>query len=105
VFRYDPKTDDGVSDAREEGTFTICSFWLIEALTRVGRHFPKRLIEARKKFEEMISYANHLGLYAEEISASGSQLGNFPQAFSHISLISCAYNLDRELSKHTTQAE
>lgn len=92
VFRYlpDEAAADGLSG--QEGTFTLCSFWLVEALTRAGR-----LEEARLIFEKILSYANHLGLYAEELSLTGEQLGNFPQAFAHIGLISAAYNLDRAL--------
>ncbi|MEU5085381.1 glycoside hydrolase family 15 protein [Streptomyces sp. NPDC021356] len=91
VYRYDPRTSpDGLRG--EEGTFSICSFWYVEALTRAGR-----LDEARLAFEKMLTYANHLGLYAEEIGRTGEQQGNFPQAFTHLSLISAAYNLDRAL--------
>jgi len=104
VFRYDTKlTDDGVvSDAEEEeGTFNICSFWLVEALTRMAVHFPDKLDDARYKLEDIFSYANHLGLYAEETSTTGRQLGNFPQAFTHIALISSAFNLNRAIQlKH-----
>eukprot|EP01102_Stenamoeba_stenopodia_P001419 TRINITY_DN11229_c0_g2_i1.p1 TRINITY_DN11229_c0_g2~~TRINITY_DN11229_c0_g2_i1.p1 ORF type:complete len:177 (+),score=37.12 TRINITY_DN11229_c0_g2_i1:128-658(+) len=77
----------------EEGYFSMCSFWLIEAMTRCGQ-----LEEARIRFEEMLSYANHLGLYAEQIGFDGNPTGNFPQAFTHLSLISAAFNLDRKLS-------
>ena len=92
VFRY--RQDDAAPDGLpgEEGTFTLCSFWLVEALTRAGR-----LEEARLIFEKVLSYANHVGLYAEELSVTGEHLGNFPQAFAHIGLISAAYNLDRAL--------
>ncbi|RSS84152.1 glycoside hydrolase family 15 protein [Streptomyces sp. WAC06614] len=91
VYRYDPEASpDGLRGA--EGTFSICSFWYVEALTRAGR-----LEEARLSFEKMLTYANHVGLYAEEIGRSGEQLGNFPQAFTHLSLISAAFNLDRAL--------
>jgi GH15 family glucan-1,4-alpha-glucosidase len=91
VFRYDvEKSPDGLTG--EEGTFSLCTFWLVEALTRAGR-----LEEARLIFEQMLGYANHLGLFAEEISPSGEALGNFPQAFTHLSLISAAYNLDKSL--------
>jgi GH15 family glucan-1,4-alpha-glucosidase len=93
VFRYDvQKSADGLMG--EEGTFSLCTFWLVEALTRAGR-----LEEARLLFEQMLGYANHLGLYAEEIGPSGEALGNFPQAFTHLTLISAAYNLDRALGK------
>ena len=93
VFRYDvEKSADGLMG--EEGTFSLCTFWLVEALTRAGR-----LEEARLIFEQMLGYANHLGLYAEEIGPNGEALGNFPQAFTHLTLISAAYNLDRALGK------
>ncbi|WP_369251180.1 glycoside hydrolase family 15 protein [Streptomyces sp. R41] len=88
VWRYDPEA----SLEGDEGTFSICSFWYVEALTRAGR-----LDEARLAFEKMLTYANHVGLYAEEISHAGEQLGNFPQAFTHLALISAAFNLDRAL--------
>ncbi|GGI96235.1 glycoside hydrolase family 15 protein [Streptomyces brasiliensis] len=91
VYRYDPQASpDGLRG--DEGTFSICSFWYVEALVRAGR-----VEEARLAFEKMLTYANHLGLYAEEISRTGEQQGNFPQAFTHLSLISAAYNLDRAL--------
>ncbi|OZM70113.1 glucoamylase [Amycolatopsis antarctica] len=92
VFRYDPEqAPDGLDGA--EGTFSICSFWYVEALARCGR-----VEEARLALEKMFTYANHVGLYAEEIGLTGEQLGNFPQAFTHLSLISSAINLDRALS-------
>ncbi|MFD7019924.1 glycoside hydrolase family 15 protein [Streptomyces sp. NPDC059928] len=91
VYRYDPAASpDGLRGS--EGTFSICSFWYVEALARAGR-----LEEARLAFEKMLTYANHLGLFAEEIGPTGEQLGNFPQAFTHLSLISAAFNLDRAL--------
>ncbi|MFE9613824.1 glycoside hydrolase family 15 protein [Streptomyces sp. NPDC006012] len=91
VYRYDPQASpDGLRG--DEGTFSICSFWYVEALVRAGR-----LEEARLAFEKMLTYANHLGLYAEEIGRTGEQQGNFPQAFTHFSLISAAFNLDRAL--------
>ncbi|MEV6160877.1 glycoside hydrolase family 15 protein [Streptomyces sp. NPDC052052] len=91
VYRYDPQASpDGLRGG--EGTFSICSFWYVEALTRAGR-----LDEARLAFEKMLTYANHLGLYAEEIGHTGEQSGNFPQAFTHLALISAAFNLDRAL--------
>jgi GH15 family glucan-1,4-alpha-glucosidase len=93
VYRYNAtETRDGL--AGEEGTFSLCTFWLVEALTRAGL-----VDEARLIFERMLGYANHLGLYAEEISPTGAALGNFPQAFTHLSLISAAFNLDRMLDK------
>ena len=96
VYRYDvSRTDDGISG--DEGTFNICSFWLVEALTRAGRFDRVRLDQARLMFEKMLSYANHLGLYAEETGPNGEGLGNFPQAFTHLALISAAFNLNRTL--------
>jgi len=91
VYRYDVEASpDGLRG--HEGTFSMCSFWYVEALTRAGR-----LDEARLAFEKMLTYANHVGLYSEEIGPTGELLGNFPQAFTHIALISAAYNLDRAL--------
>jgi GH15 family glucan-1,4-alpha-glucosidase len=91
VYRYDPQASpDGLRG--DEGTFSVCSFWYVEALTRAGR-----LEDARLAFEKMLTYANHLGLYGEQISRTGEQQGNFPQALTHLSLISAAYNLDRAL--------
>jgi len=91
VYRYDPRVSpDGLRGA--EGTFSACSFWYVEALTRAGR-----LEEAQLAFERMLTYANHLGLYAEQISLTGEQQGNFPQALTHLALISAAFNLDRAL--------
>ena len=96
VYRYDYRaTHDGLEGT--EGTFNMCSFWLVEALTRAGRTDPARLDDARLLFEQMLGYANHLGLYAEQTGASGEAIGNFPQAFTHLALISAAFNLDREL--------
>jgi GH15 family glucan-1,4-alpha-glucosidase len=93
VHRYDPEiSPDGL--AGHEGTFSMCTFWLVECLARAGR-----LREARFLFERMLSYANHLGLYSEEIGSHGEALGNFPQAFTHMALISAAYNLDRALGE------
>ena len=96
VYRYNVEhTQDGLKG--EEGTFNICTFWLVEALTRAGRVDRSRLDQARLMFERMLGYANHLGLYAEETGPTGEALGNFPQAFTHLALISAAYNLDRAL--------
>jgi GH15 family glucan-1,4-alpha-glucosidase len=96
VYRYDPaKAPDGLQG--REGTFNMCSFWLVEALTRAGRNNPERLEDARLLFEQMLGYSNHLGLYSEQTGNSGEALGNFPQAFTHLALISAAFNLDRAL--------
>jgi len=95
VYRY--KVGDGESAedglAGQEGTFCMCSFWYVECLARSGD-----LEQARLSFEKMLSYANHLGLYAEELGPCGEHLGNFPQAFTHLALISAAYDLDRRLN-------
>ena len=75
----------------------MCTFWHVEALTRAGRVDRTRLDVARLMFEQMLGYANHVGLYAEETGPSGEALGNFPQGFTHLALISAAFNLDRAL--------
>jgi GH15 family glucan-1,4-alpha-glucosidase len=92
VCRYDPDcaAPDGLIG--HEGAFSLCTFWWVEALTRAGY-----LREARLTFEKMLTYANPLGLYAEEIGQSAEALGNFPQGFTHLALISAAFNLDRAL--------
>jgi GH15 family glucan-1,4-alpha-glucosidase len=93
VFRY-RNAGNGVDGLQGiEGTFTMCSFWYVECLARAGR-----LHEARFYFEKMLGYANHLGLYSEELGPSGEHLGNYPQAFTHLGLISAAHSLDRNLS-------
>ena len=94
VHRYDvhKAAKDGLD--QEEGSFSMCTFWLVEALTRAGR-----LDEARFIFERILGYSNHVGLYAEQIGPSGEALGNFPQALTHLALISAAFNLDRMLGK------
>ncbi|WP_327006395.1 glycoside hydrolase family 15 protein [Dactylosporangium sp. NBC_01737] len=92
VYRYDPqKSPDGLDGA--EGTFSMCTFWYVDALARSGR-----LDEARLTFEKMLTYSNHVGLYSEEIGPTGEQLGNFPQAFSHLALINAAIRLDEALA-------
>jgi GH15 family glucan-1,4-alpha-glucosidase len=93
VYRYDVLvgTQDGLPG--REGTFSMCSFWYVECLARGGD-----LKQARFIFEKALGYANHLGLYSEELGLQGEHLGNFPQAFTHLALISAAYNLDRRLS-------
>jgi len=93
VYRYNPSASpDGLRGS--EGTFTICSFWYVIALAESGR-----LNEARLTFEKMLTYASPLGLYSEEIALTGEQIGNFPQAFSHLSLISAAIERDRALNQ------
>lgn len=97
VYRYRDQGDmDGLKG--HEGTFSMCTFWLIECLSMAGE-----LNKARLCFEKMLGYANHLGLYAEQLGFSGEQLGNFPQAFTHLGLISAALNLDKQLSDSLNQ--
>jgi GH15 family glucan-1,4-alpha-glucosidase len=93
IYRY--RLDDGFSDGLtgQEGTFSMCSFWYVECLSRMGD-----LQKARFFFEKMLGYANHVGLYGEELGPRAQHLGNFPQAFTHLALISAAYDLDRRLS-------
>jgi GH15 family glucan-1,4-alpha-glucosidase len=91
VQRYKLDGSDGLTGS--EGTFSLCSFWYVEALTGAGR-----IQEGRYVFEKMLTHANHVGLFAEEIGPAGEALGNFPQAFTHLALISAAFNLDRALS-------
>ncbi|MEM9805563.1 MAG: glycoside hydrolase family 15 protein [Cyanobacteria bacterium P01_D01_bin.56] len=97
VYRYNPETEDGLEGT--EGTFNLCTFWLVEALTRAGQTDSAQLDKARLIFEEMLSYSNHLGLYAEEIGVNGVALGNYPQAFTHLALISAAWNLNEALER------
>jgi GH15 family glucan-1,4-alpha-glucosidase len=93
VYRYNPSASpDGLRGS--EGTFSICTFWYVDALARSGR-----LDDARLVLDKMFTYANHVGLFAEEIGLTGEQLGNFPQAFSHLALINAAINLNRALDE------
>jgi pentatricopeptide repeat protein len=93
VYRYNPSASpDGLTG--NEGTFSICTFWYVDALARSGR-----LDQARYVFEKMLTYANHVGLFSEEIGPTGEQLGNFPQAFSHLSLIGAAVQLNAALDR------
>lgn len=94
VFRYNPTkaADDGIGSI--EGTFSATSFWLAESLARAGR-----LNEARLMLEKMLTYSNHVGLYAEELGPTGEALGNYPQAFTHLSLITACYHIDQALNK------
>ena len=99
VYRY--RVGKGASDGLvgDEGTFTMCSFWYVENLARAGR-----LNQARFCFEKMLGYANHVGLYAEQLGSNGEHLGNYPQAFTHLGLISAALSLDEALSSAGFQA-
>lgn len=93
VYRYDPEASpDGLRGV--EATFSLCTFWYVDALARAGR-----LERARLTFEKMLTYGNHLGLFGEEIGPTGEQLGNFPQAFTHLGLINAALNLNRLLDE------
>ena len=91
IFRY---TRGGALDGLDgdEGGFSACSFWYAEALARAGRVDEGRLV-----FEKMLAYSNHVGLYSEEVAVDGASLGNFPQALTHLALISTAFQLDRSL--------
>lgn len=89
-YRHQKAADDGL--VHGEGTFSMCSFWYIECLAKAGN-----IQKARLYFEKMIGYANHLGLYSEQLGFQGEHLGNFPQAFTHLGLISAAISLDRQL--------
>ncbi len=98
VYRYNPSASpDGLEG--DEGTFSLCTFWYVDALARAGR-----LNEARLTFEKMLTYANHLGLYSEEIGPTGEQLGNFPQAFTHLALINAAVRLDARLNGEQSES-
>ena len=91
VYRYRPNEKfDGLSGG--EGTFSMCTFWYVENLAIAGD-----ITKARLYFEKMLGYANHLGLYAEMLGIQGEHLGNFPQAFTHLGLISAAIHLDKQL--------
>jgi GH15 family glucan-1,4-alpha-glucosidase len=94
VFRY--RVGDAAHDGfhGEEGTFNMCTFWFTECLARSGDPRQGRFI-----FEKMLGYASHVGLYAEQLGPQGEHLGNFPQAFTHLGLISAAYALDRTLTE------
>jgi GH15 family glucan-1,4-alpha-glucosidase len=101
VYRYRPElaAPDGLADTladgavSREGTFSMCTFWYVECLSRAGQ-----LDKSRFYFEKMLGYANHLGLYSEQLGFEGQHLGNFPQAFTHLGLISAAYNLNKQLN-------
>ncbi len=99
VYRYNPAASpDGLHG--DEGTFSMCTFLYVDALARAGR-----LDEAVLTFEKMQTYGNHLGLFSEEIGSTGEQLGNFPQAFTHLSLINSAITLNHQLDMREGQTE
>lgn len=93
VYRYRPELAAPDGFISREGTFSMCTFWYVECLSRAGK-----LEKARFYFEKMLGYANHLGLYSEQLGFEGEHLGNFPQAFTHLGLISAAVNLDHQLN-------
>ncbi len=93
VYRYRPESAAPDGFLSHEGTFSMCTFWYVECLSRSGQ-----LEKARFYFEKMLGYANHLGLYSEQLGFEGEHLGNFPQAFTHLGLISAAYNLESQLN-------
>jgi GH15 family glucan-1,4-alpha-glucosidase len=93
VYRYKPDVAAPDGFVSHEGTFSMCSFWYVECLSRAG-HLEK----ARFYFEKMLGYANHVGLYSEQLGFEGEHLGNFPQAFTHLGLISAAFNLNQQLN-------
>jgi pentatricopeptide repeat protein len=98
VYRYNPAASpDGLHG--DEGTFSLCTFLYVDALARAGR-----VDEAALTFEKMQTYGNHLGLFSEEIGSTGEQLGNFPQAFTHLALINAAVTLDRQLDRREGRA-
>jgi len=97
VYRYQNlETQDGLEG--EEGSFTCCSFWLVECLARANQ-----VEKARSYFDKLLCHSNHLGLFSEQIARDGHQLGNFPQALTHLALISAAFCLDRKLSGTPTE--
>jgi len=93
VYRYQPEVAAPDGFVSREGTFSVCSFWYVECLSRSGQ-----LEKARYYFEKMLGYANHLGLYSEQLGFEGEHLGNFPQAFTHLGLISAAYNMNEQFN-------
>jgi GH15 family glucan-1,4-alpha-glucosidase len=99
VYRYRPNQEfDGVHGG--EGTFSMCTFWYVECLSKSGQ-----LSKARLYFDKMLGYANHVGLYSEQLGLQGQHLGNFPQAFTHLGLISAALSLDAQFIDQTNKEE
>ncbi|KAG8828659.1 hypothetical protein FRC19_000046 [Serendipita sp. 401] len=98
VYRYDTRlSDDGVGG--EEGFFSLCTLWCIEALTRAGEYDRPLLQQAVRMFEDFLGYSNHVGLFTEEVSVAGEGLGNAVQGFTHVTLISTAFHLSRALRR------
>ena len=98
VYRYKNGDDNFDGLEGEEGTFNMCSFWFIESLAKSGE-----LDKAVEYFEKMISYSNHLLLFSEELGRKGEHLGNFPQAFTHLALISAAVELNKQLNRQVVK--
>jgi GH15 family glucan-1,4-alpha-glucosidase len=94
IYRYKNVLEkiDGLEGT--EGTFTMCSFWYVECLAKTGH-----IEQAREYFEKMLGYTNHVGLFSEQLSVKGEHLGNYPQAFTHLALISAALELNKDLEK------
>ncbi len=97
-YKIEGEGTDGLRG--DEGTFSLCSFWYVEALARAGQ-----LDKARLCFEKMLSYANHVGLYSEQLGPQGEHLGNFPQALTHLAVISAAFDLERNLNQSSSQMQ
>ena len=100
VYRYNTKTAAADGFDSHEGTFSMCTFWYVECLTKAGQ-----VDKARFYLEKMLGYANHLGLYAEQLGFHGEHLGNFPQAFTHLGLISTALTLNQKLNMVKNQGD
>jgi GH15 family glucan-1,4-alpha-glucosidase len=98
VYRYREQQDEIDGLKGKEGTFTMCSFWFVECLALGGQ-----IERAKENFEKMLGYANHLGLYAEQLGMKGEHLGNFPQAFTHLALISAAIELSEDKERKSTE--
>jgi len=98
VYRYREQQDEIDGLKGKEGTFTMCSFWFVECLMLCGQ-----IERAKENFEKMLGYANHLGLYSEQLGMKGEHLGNFPQAFTHLALISAAIELSGGKQSGTRQ--
>ncbi len=99
VYRHRSRLAEEEEGGGSEGTFNACSFWLAESLALAGR-----VDDARLLLEKMLSYANHVGLYAEEVGPTGEALGNYPYAFTHLSLITACYHIDQALNKRRTDS-
>jgi GH15 family glucan-1,4-alpha-glucosidase len=99
IYRYKEHADEIDGLKGTEGTFSMCSFWYVECLALSGE-----IAKAREHFEKMLGYANHLGLFAEQLGRKGEFLGNYPQAFTHLALISAAIELSKEQKADSTKS-